>query len=110
MLDAFGSAANGLPPGDPEMMQVAGRFRQSHKLAAVIVSPKGGQAMIDNTLLKLNQELDGFRLIAVRPGVATFEGRGIRVGIAHGCRRPLTAAGRWRPRGSLWPRRDVTRI
>ena len=48
------------------------RFASNHQLKAVLVDGKMRSAWVDNHLLILGQELDGFKLIAVDEDSATF--------------------------------------
>jgi len=48
------------------------RFASNHRLKAVLVDGKMRYAWVDNHLLILGQELDGFKLIAVDEDSATF--------------------------------------
>jgi len=48
------------------------RFANNHQLKAVLVDGKMRYAWVDNHLLILGQELDGFKLVAVDEDSATF--------------------------------------
>lgn len=48
-------------------------FSDTHHLTGVLVSGRAGQAMVDGKDVLVGQTLDGFKLIAVKPGVAVFQ-------------------------------------
>jgi hypothetical protein len=48
-------------------------FSQTHHLAGVLVAGRTGQAMVDGKDVLVGQTLDGFKLIAVKPGIAVFQ-------------------------------------
>ncbi|MFB0524347.1 MAG: hypothetical protein ACETVZ_02320 [Phycisphaerae bacterium] len=50
----------------------AARFAKSHQLKAVLIDGKMRSALVDDHLLILGQELDGFKLVAVNQSSATF--------------------------------------
>lgn len=47
-------------------------FQSRHKLSAVLVNGGGGAAVISNTLMRVGQSLDGFRLNEIRRNAVTF--------------------------------------
>ncbi|MCY2929634.1 MAG: hypothetical protein NTV86_09105 [Planctomycetota bacterium] len=47
-------------------------FQARHKLSAVLVNSGGGAAVISNTLMRVGQSLDGFRLNEIRRNAVTF--------------------------------------
>jgi hypothetical protein len=47
-------------------------FSQTHHLTGVLVCGRSGQAMVDGKDVLVGQTLDGFKLIAVKPGMAVF--------------------------------------
>lgn len=47
-------------------------FQSRHKLSAVLVNSGGGAAVISNTLMRVGQSLDGFRLHEIRRNAVTF--------------------------------------
>jgi len=50
----------------------AARFAKSHQLKAVLIDGQNSSALVDDHLLRLGQELDGFKLVAVNESSATF--------------------------------------
>lgn len=54
------------------------RFVQRHRLIAVAVDSEQNTAYVDDRLLNVGQELDGFKLIAIDRQSATFEREGQR--------------------------------
>lgn len=48
-------------------------FEQSHQLSGVMLSGRHPSAMIDGKLLTVGQSLDGYKLVSVTPGSATFQ-------------------------------------
>jgi len=64
---ASASAQNPMAGGNDTL-----RFASNHQLKAVLVDGKTCSAWVDNHLLILGQELDGFKLIAVDEDSATF--------------------------------------
>ena len=55
------------------------RFVQRHRLMAVAVDSEQNTVYVDDRLLKVGQELDGFKLIAIDQQSATFEREGQRI-------------------------------
>jgi hypothetical protein len=55
------------------------RFEKNHKLTAIIVSGKRSSAVVDGSLLKVGQSVDGFTLIAVTQDMAILDSNGARV-------------------------------
>lgn len=51
----------------------AERFREAHRLMAVMVDEHGGRAVINGTYLLVGQEKNGFRLLSVGKRSATVE-------------------------------------
>ncbi len=47
-------------------------FQYRHKLSAVLVNSGGGAAVISNTLMRVGQSLDGFRLSEIHRNAVTF--------------------------------------
>ena len=59
-------------------------FQFRHKLSAVLVNSGGGAAVISNTLMRVGQSLDGFRLKEIRRNAVTFaapDGRSVILAI-----------------------------
>ena len=54
------------------------RFEQTHRLNALILAGSHSGALIDSTLVKLGQSIDGYRLVRVAPGMAQLESSGGR--------------------------------
>jgi hypothetical protein len=48
-------------------------FADTHHLTGVLVSGRTGQAMIDGKDVLVGQTLDGFKLVAVKTGIAMFQ-------------------------------------
>jgi hypothetical protein len=47
-------------------------FQQRYKLSAVLVGSRSGAAVVSNTLLRVGQKLDGFRLTQIRRNSVVF--------------------------------------
>jgi len=48
-------------------------FRRSHRLEAVMLRDRGGQAVVNGRMLSVGETLDGFRLTGLSTTSATFE-------------------------------------
>ena len=57
----------------------ATQFLKNHQLRAVVVHEKRCSVMVDDNYLVVGQEFDGFKLVSVDEGSATFEAGGKRV-------------------------------
>jgi hypothetical protein len=62
-----------------ERLASAGRFRQQHKLLAVMFGRQGGMALLDGKPVRAGQIVDGFRLVEVHERDAVFEAGATRV-------------------------------
>jgi hypothetical protein len=47
-------------------------FADTHKLTSVLISGSGGIAMVNGKMLRMGQEIEGYRLVGLAPGSATF--------------------------------------
>jgi hypothetical protein len=82
--DAFSLPASWLAEVHPEnrprsQQNAADRFGRDHQLKAVAVDGQASYALVDDHFLVIGQELDGFRLVVVDEGSATFEAGGNQV-------------------------------
>jgi len=82
--DAFSLPAPWLAEVHPEnrprsQQDAADRFTRDHQLKAVAVDGQASYALLDDHFLVIGQELDGFKLVAVDEGSATFEAGGKQV-------------------------------
>ena len=66
------------PAAAPEN-DLAAEFMQTHNLQAVIVCHQGGCAIVDNRVVNVGQELDGFTLTSVTTRTAVFTSDQTRV-------------------------------
>jgi hypothetical protein len=57
------------PAADP-----AEKFIHEHKLTSVLTAGDGGIAMVNGKVLRVGQEVDGFKLVRLEPGCAVFRG------------------------------------
>ena len=57
----------------------ATQFLKNHQLRAVVVHEKRCSVMVDDNYLVVGQEFDGFKLVSVDEGSATFEAGGKQV-------------------------------
>jgi hypothetical protein len=49
------------------------RFVRDHKLTSVLIDAGGGIAVVNGKVLRVGQEIDGYRLVRLAPGTAEFE-------------------------------------
>jgi hypothetical protein len=82
--DAFSLPASWLAEIHPEnglwsQQDAVAKFTRDHQLKAVAVDGQASYAVVDERLLVIGQELDGFKLMAVDEGSATFEADGKQV-------------------------------
>lgn len=56
------------PPSAPPAV-----FADKHKLTAVMMTGKGGSAIVDGRMLRMGQEIGGYKLIGLKPGRAVFQ-------------------------------------
>jgi hypothetical protein len=76
MRDAFVPADSwlGRTPVAPQAQAAPTKtFAQLHELTSVVCAEEGGSAVIDGKVMQVGQELSGYRLTWVRPGVAVFQ-------------------------------------
>jgi hypothetical protein len=59
------------PSPDP-----AETFAGQYKLTSVLISGSGGIAMVNGKMLRMGQEIGGYRLVGLAPGSATFKSAG----------------------------------
>jgi hypothetical protein len=80
LRDAFtpGTAWTGATPAASATAAVV-NFPDTHHLTGVLVSGRTGQAMVDGKDVLVGQTLDGFKLIAVKPGIAVFQQGDVQV-------------------------------
>ena len=52
----------------------ADRFVREHKLTSVLIDADGGIAVVNDKVLRVGQEIDGYRLVRLAPGTALFTG------------------------------------
>jgi hypothetical protein len=57
----------------PDAGAILGRFRQRHKVLAVMKSGRGAMALVDGRTLRRGQVIDGFKLTQVRERSVVFE-------------------------------------
>jgi hypothetical protein len=82
--DAFSLPASWLAEIHPENLprsqqDAVAKFVRDHQLRAVAVQDQTRGALVDDHFIVIGQELDGFKLVAVDEGSATFEVDGKRV-------------------------------
>ena len=68
-------AADGAPktPGAPKGITAeTPNFEQTHTLIGVMLSGSSAAAMVDGTLVRVGQSIDGYRLVSVSKGRAIF--------------------------------------
>ena len=58
---------------------VGAGFIKKHKLQAVLLGRDGGSAIVNNTYLKIGQELDGFELVSIDANSVGFVSGKVRV-------------------------------
>jgi hypothetical protein len=59
--------------GDNPRAEATATFLRTHNLEAIVVGAQSTQALVDDRLYRLGQELDGFELIAIDKESVTFE-------------------------------------
>ena len=66
--------ANPVVKGEPDVVESdpVQVFQYRHKLSAVLVNSGGGAAVVSNILMRVGQNLDGFRLQEIRRNAVTF--------------------------------------
>jgi|WetSurMetagenome_2_1015567.scaffolds.fasta_scaffold135875_2 hypothetical protein len=85
LKDAFVPAESWLVKPNPAVTPTAvttavpvvdsgGRFISEHKLTSVLIDAGGGIAVVNDKVLRVGQEIDGYRLVRLAPGVAEFTG------------------------------------
>ena len=50
----------------------ADQFVHEHKLTSVLIDSDGGIAIVNDKVLRVGQEIDGYRLVRLAPGTALF--------------------------------------
>jgi hypothetical protein len=83
--DAFTPAASWIAPqasasngGGKRPEEAALAFVAKHRLISTVVNGKNPNAMVDGRLLRIGEELDGFRLVSITKQSACFELAGTR--------------------------------
>ena len=61
------------PPKPPPPSAPPAVFADKHKLTAVMMTGKGGSAIVDGNMLRMGQEIGGHKLIGLKPGRAIFQ-------------------------------------
>ena len=57
----------------------AEQFQQKHTLTAVLGTGQSGYVIVDGACVRIGRSIDGFKLVAVDRGSATFESNGARI-------------------------------
>lgn len=65
----------------PPVQDAVTVFAASHQLRGVVIADQGGCVTVDDHLLRLGDELDGFKLVAIEGDSATFEAGGKQVSL-----------------------------
>jgi hypothetical protein len=52
---------------------LAAEFTRKHKLTSVLMAGSAGCAVVDGKIVRIGQELDGFRLASLAPDCAVFQ-------------------------------------
>ena len=85
--DAFHSAASWLTQAKPqndgsaEITAAVARFRQQHKLLAIVKSGRTAMALVDGKTFRRGQTLDGFKVVEVRDRSVVFDSGAAKVEI-----------------------------
>jgi hypothetical protein len=86
LRDAFATPANWTSAAapvaavvQPASVSAADEFRHAHRLSAVLISGKTGQAVVDGKIVKLGDSLDGSKLVAIGRLFARFTVGGDKV-------------------------------
>jgi hypothetical protein len=75
--DAFCPAPSWAQPGAPGVTS-APSFQQAHTLIGVMLSGSYAAAMVDGTLVRVGDSIDGYKLISVSKGEAVFQSGDLR--------------------------------
>jgi len=75
--DAFAPSSEWVGPGPDSAEAAQGgpawRFAKEHRLRSVLVSDDAGSVTVNNTVVALNEEIDGFKLVSVTDRTAVFQ-------------------------------------
>ena len=78
LADVHPATAIGRPPTGQDAVSV---FRTNHKLRGVLVTAQACCVTVNDHILRLGEDLDGFRLVAIEEDSATFEAGGKQVSL-----------------------------
>ena len=67
------------PDGTDGTSKRIASFQQTHHLTSVVMDKVGGSAIINDNVVRVGQELDGFKLVSVSRDLAALESGSLRV-------------------------------